>query len=349
MKKALIFIFLLVLLLFSCTENSNYIQISGYAQGGTYSVKIDISDVSVSPESISSSIDSILTLVDTTLSGYNKGSQLSRLNRGEMIIPESIFISIYGMCNEIYHLTDSCVDVAAGPLFDAWGFGFKNDSLPTTADVLSIKQSCGMSRLVASMESAISENGLLDPKDMLLHQSDSVLPVLNFNAVAQGYTCDLVADYLHGIGVKNMLVDIGEIFCEGVNPNGDSWSIGVDRPLDGNNSPGEDLDGIWVSDSSPKGIVTSGNYRKYYLKDGKKYSHTIDPRSGFPVEHNLLSATVVAPTCAEADALATYCMVIGLQQSMEFIARRDDIEGYLIYTDANGVMKEWSSDGFTLR
>ena len=172
---------------------------------------------------------------------------------------------------------------------------------------------------------------------------------MNFNAIAQGYSCDKVASYLHGMGVKDMLVDIGEIYCEGVNPAGKPWKIGIDRPVDGNNSPGADLDGVWESGGKACGIVTSGNYRKFYVRDGRKYSHTIDPRTGWPVEHNLLSATIVAPNATDADAYATYCMVIGMEAAREFIlSNAGRIEGYLIYSDENGEMQEWASSGFSI-
>lgn len=146
-----------------------------------------------------------------------------------------------------------------------------------------------------------------------------------------------------------MLIDVGgEIFCQGVNPGGNRWSVGVDRPVDGNNIPGKDLQGIIGIGPEPCGVVTSGNYRKYYIKDGRKYSHTIDPRTGYPVSHSLLSATVIAPDAAMADALATYCMVVGLEKAREFISSRQDIDGYLIYSDGD-TLSVWHSDGVTVR
>ena len=168
---------------------------------------------------------------------------------------------------------------------------------------------------------------------------------LNYNAIAQGYSCDLVAAYLYSIGVKDMLVDIGEIYCDGLNPERKPWTIAVDRPTDGNETPGADVVGTWHSNGGPCGIVTSGNYRKFYVRDGKKYAHTIDPRTGYPVSHNLLSATIVARDATTADAYATYCMVIGLDEAREFIQKRPDIEGYLVYDD-NGTMRSWTSEGF---
>lgn len=304
----------------SCAQRSRYVVFSGYAQGGTYAVKVNLAGVKASRQSIASSIDSILTLVDTTLSGYNKSSILSRRNAGEDVAPNALYEDILEYCTGICGETGGCVNVAAAPLFDIWGFGFSTDSLPSE-----------------------------DLVRATLAQCDIAAPAkLNFNAVAQGYTCDLVAAFLHSLGVKDMLVDIGEIYCEGLNPSRQPWSIGVDRPVDGNNTLGADLDGIWSSEGRACGIVTSGNYRKFYVRDGRKYAHTIDPRTGYPVNHNLLSATIVAPTAAAADAYATYCMVLGLEGARDFILGRDDLEGYLIY-DESGEMCEWRSDGFTLR
>ena len=330
------------LLFCACNGPGRYVAVTGYAQGGTYSVKFNTSGVKVPREEIASAIDSILILIDTTLSGYNKSSQLSRFNAGEVIVPNQLFSDIYAFSRDIWEETDGCVDVAAGPLFDIWGFGFSNDSLPSDDRVRSVLESCGMGRLEESIVPGV-------PFDASALVAKGDYPaLLNFNAVAQGYTCDLVADYLKSLGVKDMLVDIGEIYCTGHNPSGRDWSIGVDRPVDGNETPGADLDGIWQSGGQSCGIVTSGNYRKFYVRDGRKYAHTVDPCTGYPVEHSLLSATVVAPTAAAADAYATYCMVLGLDGARAFIEARPDLEGYLIY-DLDGTMTEWASPGFTLR
>ena len=330
----------------SCSERDRYIAITGYAQGGTYSVKMNLKGsrgmVLKSPEAIRNGIDSILNAIDTTLSGYNKGSVLSRFNAGETVFADVMFREIYGKACSYYEETGGALDVASGPLFNIWGFGFTRDSLPSGDVVATTLASCGMKRL----RKAIPE-GLISGNDLLLEPGPR--PVLNFNAIAQGYSCDKVASYLHGMGVKDMLVDIGEIYCEGVNPAGKPWKIGIDRPVDGNNSPGADLDGVWESGGKACGIVTSGNYRKFYVRDGRKYSHTIDPRTGWPVEHNLLSATIVAPNAADADAYATYCMVIGMEAAREFIlGNAGRIEGYLIYSDENGEMQEWASPGFSI-
>ena len=321
----------LALAAFSCTEADRYTQITGYAQGGTYSVKFNMKGVKVPEAEIRTSIDSILTLIDTTLSGYNKGSQLSRFNAGVPVEPNGLFKDVYALSRKFYDETGGALDVASGPLFDIWGFGFTSESMPSQKTIDSVRAVCGMDKLGDDMSPLV----------------EGVTPKLNFNAIAQGYTSDRIAGYLHSIGVRDMLVDVGEIYCEGLNPKGKGWSIGIDRPIDGNMTPGADLDGIWRGDGSGRGVVTSGNYRKFYEQGGRKYSHTIDPRTGWPVQHNLLSATIVAPDAASADAYATYCMVIGLEEAKAFVNGRDDIEGYLIYDDG-GTMSEWASSGFNL-
>lgn len=348
-----------MLMFIGCGSRDRYIVIQGYAQGGTYSVKLNLRTaggmVRIGPDRLKHDIDSILNVIDTTLSGYNKGSLLSRFNAGKPIpvAPGCMFADIYSRAYVYYEETGGALDAASGPLFDLWGFGFTGDSLPDDAAVLKTKESCGMSRLGRDFLSAAAPDNTVCGRDLLLEEArtggDSIPPRLNFNAIAQGYSCDLVAAYLYRLGVKDMLVDIGEIYCDGVNPQGKPWRVGVDRPVDGNNAPGMDLDGIWQSGGGPCGIVTSGNYRKFYIRDGKKYAHTIDPRTGYPVQHNLLSATIVASDATDADAYATYCMVIGLDAAKAFIeSRRGNISGYLIYCDETGAMHEWASEGFTL-
>ena len=302
----------MLLLACACT-GGKYETFSGYAQGGTYRVKVNMQGVRVSPETVAAAIDSLLEAIDFSISGYNRNSLLSKRNAGEEIVPDRYFSELLELSEKYKELSGGAFDVYSGPLFDLWGFGFTSDSLPSDEAI---------------------ERALADCK---------AGKILNFNAIAQGYSCDIVAEYLYSIGVKDMLVDIGEIFCDGRNPSGEGWSIGVDNPVDGNDSPGSDLRGICRSNGAAQGIVTSGNYRKFYVKDGKKYAHTIDPRSGRPVEHGLLSASVVAPTAAEADALATACMVLGPQGARELVEALDGVEAYLIFAD--GV---WTSEGFNL-
>ena len=298
-------------LLLCCACSPRYETIQGYAQGGTYSVKYSTKGVKAGRAEIAAGIDDILTAIDTTLSGYNRKSLLSRRNAGENVELNDMFRDIEAISEHYREITGGAFDVAAGPLFDVWGFGFTSDSLPSDE------------RITAAMERCRRRE------------------VLNFNAIAQGYSCDLVAGYLRSLGVTDMLVDIGEIYCDGLNPDGLGWSIGIDTPEDGNEIPGAKLSGIWHSDGKGHGVVTSGNYRKFYVRDGKKYAHTIDPRTGRPVEHNLLSATVIAPTATEADAMATYFMVIGFDEARAWVESHDGIEACLITSDS-----QWFSEGF---
>ena len=337
----------LLLLCAGCTERDRYVRIQGYAQGGTYSVTLNLRGVRMGTDAILAGVDSVLQVIDTTLSGYNKGSQLSRFNRGEAIRPNALFLDMYREAYRWFERTEGALDCAAGPLFDAWGFGFKKDSLPGPETVSALLAGCGMKRLPAELAPA---------GDGTLRAPEGV--VLNYNAIAQGTSCDLVAAWLDGIGVSDMLVDIGEIWCRGVNPDGRPWSVGIDRPVDGNDRPGADLEAVLTSEGKPCGIVTSGNYRKFYVRDGRKYAHTIDPRTGYPAGNSLLSATVVARaeegaaypgTGATADAVATWCMVVGLEKAQQILTETPGLSGYLVYADGDGSMRDWASPGFPLR
>lgn len=319
-----------------------YIEINGYAQGGLYSVTCNLRGVEESPQAIRDSIESILHEIDFTLSGYNRNSMLSRFNEGDTIVPTPLFVNMYDEAHRIYLETDGIVDVSSGPLFDLWGFGFRTGEMPDPEKVEATRSMCGMNRLVRTLPEDVAICGADIMKD-----DPSGLPQLNYNALAQGYSCDLVAQYLYSIGVKDMMVNIGEIFCDGRNPSGKSWTIGIDSPVDGNNEPGAQVQGAFEVPHGPKGVVTSGNYRKFYIRDGKKYAHSIDPRTGYPVSHNLLSATIVADDALTADAYATYCMVVGLEAAKTFLKSRPDMDACLIYDD-DGEFRIWCTDGFVL-
>ena len=347
--KELITLAVSLLVLFSCAPRDRYVSFSGYAQGGTYTVKLNLNGrdgmIGVKPEVIRDSVEAILKNIDNSLSGYNRNSLLSTFNAGMPIAPDSLFIDIYEKAYGFYTETDGVLDVASAPLFDIWGFGFKSGEMPDDSKVMETMAVSGMKRLTNDIRSA-AQDGTLTGAELLLNDSP-VAPKLNYNAIAQGYSCDVVAAYLYSLGVKDMMVDIGEIFCDGRNPSGKPWTIGIDRPADGNNAIGADLQGIFRIPSGAYGVVTSGNYRKYYIRDGKKYAHTIDPRTGYPVTHNLLSATVLASDATSADAYATYCMVVGLEEAEEFLSSREDLEGCLVY-DEDGEFCTWTSPGFVL-
>ncbi len=276
-------------------------------------MKVNLDGVRAGEKEIAATIDSLLREIDFSISGYNKNSLLSRHNAGEHIQADRHFSELLRLSDKYNKESNGAFDVYGAPLFDIWGFGFESGEMPDEQQIQAALQACKEKK------------------------------VLNFNAIAQGYSCDVIAQYLFSIGAKDMLVDIGEIFCSGVNEQGKAWSIGIDRPVDGNNTLGAEMQGVWQSGGKACGIVTSGNYRKFYIRDGKKYAHTIDTRTGYPVEHNLLSATIVAPTAARADAIATACMVVGTDAARTLIESDPELEAYLIFDD--GV---WASDGFLL-
>lgn len=298
-----------VAVLCSCTPKDEFIQIRGYAQGGTYSIKCRCNPADAGD--IKAGADSILAAIDNAVSGYNPSSELSRRNRGEAAVPNAILDALSGFCDSLYKASGGVLDTRAGALYDIWGFGFKDGSFPDSTAV----------------DAALKDRS-----------------VQNLNAVAQGYSADVVAAYLRGRGIKDMLVDVGgEMFCSGESPSGKGWTIGIDAPIDGNNVPGRQMQGRFTLEKGNSyGVVTSGNYRKFYIRDGVKYSHTVDPRTGCPVQHTLLSATIIAPTSALADALATICMVLGPEEARSLIESRPDIEGCLISASGDS-LATWSS------
>ena len=311
----------------SCSERIPYHRIEGFAQGGTFHIIYSAPESGSDEDTVMTMVSKCLHDIDFSISGYNKGSLLSRFNRGENIVPDRYMLELYSMSRKLWEETGGLFDVSGGPLFDFWGFGFKN---PKSMD--SLRNDTRTARIVDSlleftgMDLLNLENGRIIRKDTRVQ--------LNFNAIAQGYTCDMIADLLDSIGVQNYLVEVGmEIVCKGLNASGKPWRIGIDAPVDGSQVAGENVQKLL--DLTDCGITTSGNYRKFFIMDGKKYSHSINPVTGYPVQHDLLSATVIsidtARSGAISDAYATYCMVIGKEAAAEFINSRSDLRGYLIY------------------
>lgn len=306
-------LFFLSLLISGCAKKLEYKTIDGFTQGTTYHIVYSTD----SPDSLNGIVDKVLADIDNSLSVYNDSSVISRINRGEDIQPDSLFIVVFNRSAEIYNLSKGAFDISGAPMFDVWGFGFKNKEKVTQKDIDSIKQFVGMDKVKI-------ENGKVVKTDPRLS--------LNANAIAQGYTSDVIAREFDKLGIMNYMIEVGgEIFCKGVNPKGVEWSVGIDKPIEGNVIPGEDLQEILSL--SGKGLATSGNYRKFYEEDGKKYAHTIDPRTGYPVTHSLLSATVVAADAMTADAFATYFMVVGLDEAKAYLAANTDVDAYLVYSE----------------
>lgn len=325
---------IIALCIASCTKKgSNYAILDGFAQGGTYHLVYQM-PANLEQASLPDTLSKCFSRIDKSLSGYDSTSLVSQINRGENPPLDSLFIECFNLSKDIYEATGGAFDISGAPLFDIWGFGFREKVQITPQMIDSIRQFVGMDKLSITYDSASNAH--------FLHKADTRMKV-NFNAIAQGYSCDYIAAKLEQMGITDYLLEIGgEIICKGKNSKGKEWSIAIDKPIDGNFLPGNDIQTI--IELTDAGLVTSGNYRKFYIENGEKYSHTIDPATGYPVKHNLLSATVMAHTAAEADAYATYMMVIGLEKAKEFLEQNPQMEALLVYGEGEG-LKVFSTGG----
>jgi len=307
---------IVVLLNISCAKRAEYLSLEGFTQGTTYRI-IYSPDISRSP---AGEVEKLLHKIDSLMSVYNPSSLISALNRNDSVVPDTLFIEVFNRSREIFELSGGAFDITGAPLFEIWGFGLKRRDSVTTQMIDSVLNFVGMDKVEII-------GGKLIKKDQRI--------TLNMNAIAQGFTSDFIAREFDNLGVRNYLVEVGgEIFCKGVNSKRKAWRVGIDKPLEGNIIPGEELQE--VLEISGKGLATSGNYRKFYEEKGVKYSHTIDPRTGYPVRHSLLSATVVAKDAMTADAIATFFMVAGLEESKRFLYSNPDIDAYLVYSKGEG-------------
>ena len=325
--RSLALCFVVLMAVVSCGRKADYQELTGYAQGGTYSVKFNHSGVKTGISEIRKSVDSILTLVDTTLSGYNKGSQLSRFNAGVPVVPNEMFREIFTISKRLYDETGGALDMASGLLYDAWGFGFKTGNPPTQQTVDSLRAIVGFQKVTLKEEHVKKQNPHI---------------MLDCSAIAKGYGSDIVARFLKKKGIQNFMVEIGgEIVVNGNSDKQVPWRVGINKPTDDSLNTNQELqDVINVTDIA---MATSGNYRNFYYKNGKKYAHTIDPKTGYPVQHNILSATVLAKNCATADSYATSFMVMGLDGARKVLEKHPELDAYLIYSDEKGNNRIWYS------
>lgn len=282
-------------------------------QGGIFGTIYNITyDSSVN---LDDSIKQVLTDVDNSLSPFNPESNISAINKNTTDVPDSRMLQVFNLSKEISQKTDGAFDITVAPLVNLWGFGFENMDEQNIQMVDSILEFVGIDKI-----------NLIDGK---LVKTDARVQ-LDCSAIAKGYGVDAVGLYLESKGVKNYMVEIGgEIRTKGYNPNGARWKIGVNTPDDDIEKSCEIAQVIELTDIS---VATSGNYRNYYIKDNKKYAHTIDPRTGHPIQHNILSSTVLAKDCSVADAYATSFMVMGLEKSKLVLEQNPDIKAYFIYS-----------------
>lgn len=277
--------------------------------------------------SINKDILAELAQVDSALSMFNKASVISRINRGENVETNDMFDDVFTLAEKISDDTNGAFDITVAPLVNVWGFGFKTGNAPTKAVIDSLRSVVGYTKVSLKDRHIVKT----DPRVML-----------DCSAIAKGYGCDVVARLLQRRGIKNYMVEIGgEVVTHGISEKRLPWKIGVTKPTDDSLAVDKELQ--TVLNVKNMAMATSGNYRNFYYKNGKKYAHTIDPKTGFPVQHNILSATVLARHCAEADAYATSFMVMGLDGARRVLDRHPELMAYLIYADADGAMKVWYS------
>ena len=275
----------------------------GFVFGTIYNITYQSSD------NLHAEIEAALQQVDGEFSMFNEQSTVARLNRGEVADTSAMFSEVYQLALKVNHDTDGAFDITVAPLVNAWGFGFKHEQMPTPEQVDSLLQ--------------------------IRNQMD-------FSAIAKGYGCDVVARLLEEQGVTNYMVEIGgEVVLRGVSPHQADWRIGVSKPTADTLSVEGELQTVLAM--TDRAMATSGNYRNFYDKDGRRYAHTIDPRTGYPVQHSILSATVLADQCATADAYATSFMVLGMEGAKAVLARHPELEAYLIYTDSLNQLQVWFS------
>lgn len=329
MKKIFSFLILSVLLS-ACNREEQLLRWSGNTQGTTYSIICLTGKYSAG--FLSGKVSEILEEIDKSLSVYNKASVISRINRNETDIPDKYLAEVIGISQKVSELTGGAFDITVGPLVQAWGFGPEENRKFDTAKLDSLMNLIGYRKIRVEKGRIVKDNPGI---------------TIDVNAVAQGYTADVIGRFFDSLGIRNYLIEVGGEVKSAGTKSGKAWRIGIDKPVDNNMIPGENLQA--VIELNGEGLATSGNYRKFYEVDGVKYSHTIDPVSGYPARNRLLSATIIAGESAVADALATACMVMGPEKAIEFIKSHPEYEAYFVISGDSGEYKTWMSEGLKKR
>jgi thiamine biosynthesis lipoprotein len=324
--RAISAIIILATILSACNTQDDEIQVkyTGKVFGTFYSIIYYDKDTSVYQHQI----DSILKKLDHSLSIYNPGSVVSKINQGDTgtYVVDYFFKDVMSKALEISTKTNNAFDVTVGPLVNAWGFGFENKAKIDSALIDSLLKIVGVQNVVLKNNQLIKRNK---------HT------VLDFNAIAKGYGVDIIGVFLKEQGIDNYLVEIGgEVVAKGKKPGNRAWKIGIEEPAQ-SSTDARKLNS--VIELHNMAVATSGNYRNYYIENGQRYSHTLDPRTGYPAKNRLLSATVFASSCLEADAYATAFMVIGLKKSKSFLKNNSKLDAFFIYTGTGNTYKTYST------
>ena len=318
----LLFLVIGTVIIIKQQKNINYQHDEGFIFGTIYHITYH-SDTNLKKE-----IEAELKKVDQSLSPFNKTSVISKVNRNENSVVDPMFKEVFLLAENISNETHGAFDITVAPLVNEWGFGFKKGVEPTRQVIDSLKHIVGYQKVK------------LTPKNYVQKQDPRIM--LDCSAIAKGYGCDVVARLLRNKCVSNFMIEIGgEIVTYGNSEKRVPWRIGVNKPTDDSLNTSQELQTILnVTDIA---MATSGNYRNFYYKNGKKYAHTIDPKTGYPVQHNILSATVLAKNCATADAYATSFMVLGLEGAQKILQQHPELMAYLIYADKDGKNQTWYS------
>lgn len=303
-----------LLLLLPDSPKKQYYHHQGHIFGTYYNIRYE------GTADLHEAIRVRLQQFDHSLSMFNPQSVISQVNRNDSVVTDSLFEAMYTEAYAISQLSGGAFDITVAPLVNAWGFGMKSQEPRTKSQDINLDSI----KAFVGYEHIHLENHRL-------HKDDERI-TLDASAIAKGYACDIVANLLRENGCQNLLVDIGgEVVAQGLNNQGNAWRVGITRPTIDATGAEKELQEVIAS--SQLCMATSGNYLQYYIVNGERRSHTIDPRTGYPVQHSLLSATVSASTCMRADALATACMVLGEKAAMEMIEQTEDAACYLIVAD----------------
>ena len=305
-------------------HNTPYQKCAGAIFGTTYHITYQYDD-DLQPE-----LEAKMKEVDNALSMFNKESIISRVNNNQPVALNPMFVEVYQQAQQISEDTDGAFDITVGPLVNAWGFGFKHERMPDKHAVDSLMAIVGYQKIRCEKANGQWKIVKRDPRI-----------TLDCSAIAKGYGVDVVARLLEEKGITNYMVEIGgEVVTHGISEKRVPWKIGVTKPTDDPLQEGNELQ--TVLNLTDKAMATSGNYRNFYYKGKHKYAHTIDPKTGHPVQHNILSATVLTSHCMRADAYATAFMVMGFEGAKKVLERNPDLMAYIIYDD-KGETKVWYS------
>lgn len=319
----ILFLIVIIVLLVKYNKKPAYKTENGLVFGTVYNITYQSND------SLKNDIDATLSKFDGSMSMFNDTSIVSKINHNVPVTVDSLFQHCFTRAMRISSLTNGDFDVTVCPLVNAWGFGFKNKKFPTAKQLDSLRKYIGYEKVRLINKHVVKSN----PKVML-----------DFSAIAKGYAVDVISDLFIKKGLKNYMIDIGgEVVVKGKNPQGQPWKIGINKPTDDSLSINKDIETIL--NISDRAIATSGNYHNFYYHNKKKYSHEINPHTGYPALNEVLSSTVIAKDCMTADALATAVMVMGLQKAKMLLEKITDIDLYIIYRNNTGGNSVYYSDG----